>query len=87
MTFILGLSSWWCGECAHRISGLEPQEKCGGRENLPDSPLPARCVRVRVETGAVTRGVNFSPLFHLSTFFPVFCGVLDGTSYFHLPFG
>lgn len=58
MTFILGLSSWGSKERAHHISGLEPQEKLSGRENLPDSSLsaPHLCVCICVDKGSTQTG-------------------------------
>ena len=74
MTFILGLSSWWCRERVHRISGSEPPEKHSGTEKLADPMLTAPLSEPMWARQAATRDVSCPPLLCLSRLPSSFAG-------------
>lgn len=69
MTLILGLSSRWCRERVHRVSGPEPREKRRGRENcqMQCSQASRRCLRGQSRQRLAD--VNCSPLSRFSCSF------------------
>ena len=85
MTFILGLSSWWCRERVHRISGSEPPEKRSGTERLADPMLPAPSSESMWARQAATRDVSCPPLLCLSRLPSSFAGCWMGFHMFPCP--
>lgn len=85
MTFILGLSSWWCRERVHRISGSGPLEKRSGTEKLADLTLPAPSSESMWARQAATRDVRGPSLLCLSRLPSSFAGCWMGFHVFPCP--
>lgn len=87
MTFLLGLSRWWCRERAHRRSDSEPWEKRGGRQKVPDPVLPGPLSSGSMGTreAATLRYALLSTVPAMQIFFPLLQGVGKGPHFLSCP--